>query len=80
MRGDLGERRDGALVALDGDDALGARRASSARVSPPGPGPTSITVTPASGAGGARDAAGEVEVEQEILAERFLGATGRGGG
>ena len=46
--------------------------ASSARVRPPGPGPISTTATPSERAGRAGDAAGEVEVEEEILAERFL--------
>ena len=65
------ERGDGPVVALDGDDAR-APSANSARVSPPGPGPISSTVAPASGSGGARDARGEIEIEQKILAERFL--------
>ncbi len=72
-RGDLLQRGDRALVALDGDHARARPRASSARVSPPGPGPTSITVDAVERPGGARDAAGEIEIEQEILAERFLG-------
>ena len=50
-----------------------APAASSARVSPPGPGPISTTVDAVERAGGARDAAGQIEIEQEILAERFLG-------
>ena len=53
-----------------------APSASSARVSPPGPGPTSITVASFERARGARDPRGEVEVEQEILAERFAGRQG----
>ena len=40
---------------------------------PPGPGPTSITVDAVERAGGAGDAGGEIEVEQEVLPERFLG-------
>ena len=52
----------------------GRRASSSARVRPPGPGPISIVVPCASVAGGARDPAREVEVEQEMLAERALGA------
>ena len=48
-----------------------APSASSARVSPPGPGPTSITVDVFQRPGGARDPRGEVEVEQKILTERF---------
>ena len=45
--------------------------ASSARVSPPGPGPTSTTVDSCERAGRARDARREIEVEQEVLAERL---------
>ena len=70
VRGDLRERRDGALVALDRDHAA-APSASSARVSPPGPGTDLDHRDAVERAGGARDAAGQVEVEQEILAERF---------
>ena len=51
-----------------------APAASSARVSPPGPGPISTTVQAVERARRARDARGQVEIEQEILAERFLGA------
>ena len=40
---------------------------------PPGPGPTSNTVTPASSPAARRDACGEIEIEQEILSERFSG-------
>ena len=72
-RGDLLQRGNRALVALDGDDAP-ARRAPAARASGrPGPGPTSTTVAPSSGSAGARDARGQIEIEQEILAEGFLG-------
>ena len=49
-----------------------APSASSARVRPPGPGPTSTTVTPSSGPPARAMRAGQVEVEQEILAERLL--------
>ena len=51
-----------------------APAASSARVRPPGPGPTSMTVASVERPGGARDAAGQIEVEQEVLAERLLRA------
>ena len=71
-RGDLGEGRDAARVALDRDDPRGAGREKRARQTA-GPGPISTTVDARERAGGAGDAAGQVEVEQEILAERFLG-------
>ena len=48
-----------------------APSASSARVRPPGPGPISMMVAPSSGTCGACDPRGEVEVEQEVLAEGF---------
>ena len=50
-----------------------APSASRARVRPPGPGPISTIGGIFERAGGARDPRGEVEVEQEILAERFAG-------
>ena len=86
MRGDLVERGDGALRRARSRRRARRLRASSARVRPPGPGPISITVDAVERAGGARDAAGQVEVEQEVLAERFLGGeavpaiTSRSGG
>ena len=40
---------------------------------PPGPGPISTTTIAFERAGGARDAAGQIEVEEKILAERLLG-------
>ena len=64
------KRRQAALVLLDGDHAAAPSR-SSARVSPPGPGPIS-TMVAFKGARRAGDAAGEVEIEQEVLAEAFL--------
>ncbi len=70
------QRRQAALVPLDGDDAP-SRPARSARVSPPGPGPTSTTVTPSSGPAGPGDAAREVEVEQKVLAEATSGPSDR---
>ena len=39
---------------------------------PPGPGPTSITVTALQRAGRAGDLLGQVEIEQEVLAERLF--------
>ena len=62
-----------ALVALDRDHPARRRPASSARVSPPGPGPDLDHGHAVERTGGARDAAGEIEIEQEILAERLLG-------
>ena len=50
-----------------------APSASSARVSPPGPGPISSTVTPASAPAARRDAGCEIEIEQKVLSERFFG-------
>ena len=49
-----------------------APAASSARVRPPGPGPISTIGDAGKVAGRPRDTPGEVEVEQEVLAERFL--------
>ena len=46
VRADLRKRRQAAFVTFDGDDSV-APSASSARVRPPGPGPTSMVVTPA---------------------------------
>ena len=70
--GDLGERGDGAVVALDRDHAPragGEERAGQ----PAGAGSDLDHVDARERAGGARDAGGEIEIEQEILAERFLG-------
>ncbi len=49
-----------------------APSSSSARVRPPGPGPISMTVPSFERRRGARDAARQVEVEQEVLAEALL--------
>ena len=57
-----------------------APSASSARVSPPGPGPISIDGRVLERARRARDPRSEIEVEQKILAERFARPTGRAGG
>ena len=72
MRGDLGERAKAALVALDRDDlfrAMGEQRAREAA----GSGADFDDDDPVERAGGARDAPGEVQVEEKILAERLLG-------
>ena len=72
MRGDLGERRDRALVALDRDDAGGAFGEQRARQ--PARARADLDHRDAvERSGGARDAAGQVEIEQEILAERLAG-------
>ena len=70
MRGDLLERSDRAIVALDRDDAGGAERQQRAG-EPARPGPTSKTVTPASGPAARAMRAVEIEIEQKILSERF---------
>ena len=64
------ERRQRALVALDRDDALGAQRQQRARQSA-GAGADLDHGGALQRARGACDPRGEVEVEQEILAERF---------
>ena len=68
--GDLRERGDGALVALDGDDAPGAVGEQRAR-EPAGAGTDLDHGHAVERAGGAGDAGGEIEIEQEVLAERF---------
>ncbi len=68
---DLGKCCQAALVALDGDDAFGAmhqQRAGQAA----GAGADLDDRGLREVAGGPRDLAGQIEVEQEILAERFL--------
>ena len=70
VRCDLRERGDGAVVALDRDHssrALGEQRARQ----PAGAGTDLDHVDAVERAGRARDAGGEVEVEQKVLAERF---------
>ena len=68
--GNLLQRRQRALVALDGDDAPRAQRQQRAR-QPAGTGADLDDGGIFERARGARDPRGEVEVEQEILAERF---------
>ena len=69
---DLGERRQRALVAFDGDDGLGA-------CGDERPGEAARTGTDLDDGdaverpGGARDPGREIEIEQEILAERLAG-------
>ena len=68
--GDLGERRQAAGVALDRDDvagALGEQRAGQAA----GAGADLEHVAGGEVAGAAGDLGGQVEVEQEVLAERL---------
>ena len=73
--GNLLQRRQRALVALDGDDAPRAQRQQRARQSA-GAGADLDDGGVFERARGARDPRGEVEVEQEILAERFAGRQG----
>ena len=70
--GDLGERADGALVALDRDHAAGAGRDERAG-EPARPRPDLDHVHAVERTGRAGDARREIEIEQEVLAERFLG-------
>ena len=71
MRGDLGQCGEAAFVALDRDHFLRAvrkqrpRQAAGARAD-------LYDGDALQRAAGAGDAAGQVEIEQEILAERFL--------
>ena len=69
-RGDIGKRRQAALVLLDGDDAgrtLHEQRSGEAA----GPWADLDDGRAFERSRGAGDAAGEIEVEQEILAEAF---------
>ena len=72
VRGDLAERRDRPLVALHRNDArraFGEQRPCEAS----GAGADFQHCDAVERSGGARDAAGQVEVEQEVLAERLAG-------
>src|SRR5262249_61014167 len=69
---DLGKRAERALVALDGDLPAGADGDERAREAARS-GPDLDHVHAVERPGRARDAGGQVEVEQEVLAERFLG-------
>ena len=71
MRRDFAERRERPLVALHRDDtarAFGEQRPRE----PAGAGPDLDHGDAFERARGAGDAAGEIEVEQKVLAERFL--------
>ena len=71
MRGDLGQRRQAALVAFDRDHrrrAVGEQRSRQ----PAGAGADLDDGGALQRSGGARDTAGQVEVEEEILAKRLL--------
>ena len=72
MRGDLLQRGDRALVALDRDDACGAERQQRAGQSAR-PGADLEHGDAGERTGRARDAGGQIEIEQKILSERFLG-------
>ena len=74
MRGDFGERGEAALVALDRDHLARALREQRARQAA-GAGADLDDGDAVERPGGARDAAGQVEIEQEILAERLLRAS-----
>ena len=70
MRGDLLERGEATFVAFDRDDflrALGEQRAGQAA----GAGADFDDDDACKRAGGARDPSGQIEIEQEILAERL---------
>ena len=64
-----GRARSSRSIAI----TFSAPSARSARVRPPGPGPTSTTATPSSGPAARAILRRQVEVEQEILAERLAG-------
>ena len=72
MRGDLGQRRQAARVAFDRDDMLGAFRQQRARQAA-GPGPDLDDGRAVERTRRAGDAAGEIEIEEEILAQRLAG-------
>src|SRR5262249_14228305 len=67
---DLGERGDGARIALDRDHPARALRQQRARQAA-GAGTDLDDGDAAEIAGGAGDACGEIEVENEVLSERF---------
>ena len=71
-RRDFTQRGQAAMVALDGDDALGALEEQRAR-EPARPGANLDHGASFERSRGARDAPREVEIENEILAEALLG-------
>ena len=73
MHGDLGKRTERTTVALDGDHLLGALRQKRARKSPRA-GPDLDHDDPCERPRGAGDLAGQVEIEEEVLAQRLAGA------
>ena len=70
--GDLAQRRQAALVALDGDHALGTMGQKRAG-QPAGTGADLDGRAGAELAGRPRDAAGQVEIEQEMLPQGTAG-------
>ena len=72
MRGNFLQRGNRALVALDGDDALRAFGQQRARQSarPRADLDHGCALQRTAGTG---DARGQIEIEQKILAQRFLG-------
>ena len=73
MRGDLLQGGDGAIVALDRDDAGGAERQQRAGEAA-GPGSDLEHRGAGERLGGACNPFGEIEVEQKILSKRLLRA------
>jgi hypothetical protein len=72
MRADLGKRGKGALVAFDCDHPPGPRRQERARQAA-GAGSDLDDGDAFERAGGAGDPGRQVEIEQEVLAERLAG-------
>ena len=72
MRGDLGERAERAGVALDGDHLLGSLRQKRAREAPRA-GPDLDHGDARERPRGASDLSGQVEIEEEVLAQRLAG-------
>src|SRR5664280_2551624 len=76
MRGDFLQCGDGALVALDGDDAFGAKTFERLRQQRPRQPTRSGADLDHGGAverpTGPRNTGGQIEIEQEVLAEGFL--------
>ena len=72
MRGDLGERGETAFVAFDRDHLFGALRKERAR-KPSRARPDLDDRYARERTGGAGDPPGQVEIEKEVLTERFSG-------
>ena len=72
MRGDIAKRSQSAFIALDGHDARRTQRQQRAR-QPAGAGADFDNGRAFQRFADARDPRRQIEIEQEILAERFLG-------